>query len=328
MNNLKIKRNITKLLLCGGGFKFYYLFGSIKYLHDINILSNITEYIGISAGAILSLLFSLGYSPNELQKFVMEFKFDRLIDPHIDNLLDNRGLDNGEILKTAIQQFFKNKKFDPEITFNELFQKTNKKIVFIAANITKNTLEIIDYTTYPNMAIWQGILITCALPILFEPILYNGNYLIDGGVFDNYPIELFVSENILGINLAAHIKNIDFNIDFFNYMTKLFTISHHWKNLNKIDKYRKYTIEIKTYDTSELLNTEISIDEKNRRILHGYDAAENHFEIFEILREEEIKQEIKEDIKKEIKEEIKEETNIIISNEEVIKKVNSINYII
>ena len=322
MNNskVKMKRNITKLLLCGGGFKFYYIFGSIKYLHDINVLSNITEFIGISAGAILCLMFSLGYNPNELEKFVMEFKFDRLIDPHIDNLLDNRGLDNGEILKIAIQQFFIKKKFDPEITFNELFQKTNKKVVFIAANITKNTLELIDYTTYPNMPIWQGILITCALPILFEPILYEGNYLIDGGVFDNYPIELFINENIIGINLAAHIKNIDFNIDFFNYMTKLFTISHHWKNLNKIDKYRKYTIEIKTYDTSELLNAEISIDEKNRRILHGYDAAENHFEIFEILREEEIQEETQESKK--------EETNIIISNEEIMEKVNSINYII
>jgi hypothetical protein len=45
-------------------------------------------------------------------------------------------------------------------------------------------------------------------------------------------------------------------------MTKLFLMSHHWKNINKINKYKRYTIEIKTYDTSELLNTEIPLDEK------------------------------------------------------------------
>jgi NTE family protein len=328
MNNVtipKLKRNIDKLLLCGGGFKFYYLYGSIKYLHEINILQNIKEYIGISAGGIICLLFSLGYEPKELNKFIMEFKFDKLIDPHLDNLLEKRGLDDGEILKIAIQQFLIKKKYNENITFKELFEKTNKRLVFIASNITKNELELIDHNSYPDMKIWEGILITTALPILFEPILCNDNYLIDGGVFDNYPIDLFIDnidkeQTILGINLAAHVKNIDFNLDFFNYITKLFLISHHWKNINKINKYRKYTIEIKTYDTSELLNTEIPIDEKERRILHGYDSAQNHFEKYEIQEESEEPEDSEES----------EETNKnvnITSDEEILKKVMSINYI-
>jgi len=288
MNNLKLKRNITKLLLCGGGFKFYYIYGSITYLYEKNVLQNINEFIGVSAGALLCLVFSIGYTPLELDKFVLEFKFDKLIDPHIDNLLEKRGLDDGEILKAAIQQFLIKKKLDENITFSELYKKTNKKLVFIASNITKNVIEIIDHNTYPDMPIWQGILITSALPLLFQPIQYNENYLIDGGVFDNYPIDLFMDDknDMLGINLSVHIKDIDFNVDFFEYMIKLFTISHHWKNLNKIDKYRKYTVEIRTYDATELLNTEISIEEKNRRILHGYNAAQNHFDTYEILLEE------------------------------------------
>jgi len=328
MSNVKLKRNIDKLLLCGGGFKFYYLFGCIKYLHDVNILKDIKEYIGISAGALLCLLMSIGYNPYELNKFMIEFKFDKLIDPHIDNLLEKRGLDDGEMLKIGIQQFLIKKKYNKDITFIELFEKTNKKVTFIASNITKNVLEIIDYTTYPNMKIWEGLLITTALPILFEPILYNDNYLIDGGVFDNYPIDIFIDDvnkdqTILGVNLTTHVKNIDFNIDFFNYMTKLFLMSHHWKNINKINKYKRYTIEIKTYDTSELLNTEIPLDEKNRRILHGYDSAENHFEKYEIVEESEEEEEEEEEEKEE-----KEETNINISNEAILKKVNSLNYII
>jgi NTE family protein len=312
MNNsdIKLKRKISKLLLCGGGFKFYYIYGSIKYLYEINVINSITEFIGISAGGILSLLFSIGYSPDELNKFIMEFKFDRLIDPHIDNLLENRGLDNGDILKAAIQKLLMNKKFSNEITLKELFEKTNKKLVLVASNITKNVLESIDYNTHPDMPVWQGILITCALPILFEPILYKGNYLIDGGVFDNYPVELFVSDDIIGVNLSAHSKDIDFNIDFFNYMTKLFAISHHWKNVNKIDKYRKYTIEIKTYDNTELLNSEISIDEKNRRILYGYDSAETHFKIYEI------------------DEKPAPVPASEVTTEEVIEKVSQVNYII
>jgi predicted acylesterase/phospholipase RssA len=121
-------------------------------------------------------------------------------------------------------------------------------------------------------------------------VLYNGDYLIDGGAFDNYPVDIFTNnmtdDTLLGINLAAHCKNVDFDVDFFNYMTKLFTIIHHWTNINKIKKYKKYTIEIKTYDNTEIMNSDISLEEKNRRINHGYDAAVNHFELYEIVETE------------------------------------------
>ena len=91
MNTSKMNiRKISKLLVCGGGFKFYYIYGSIRYLYEINVLQNITEYIGVSAGAMLSLLFVIGYTPNDLEKFFVEFDFDRLMDPHIDNLFEKK----------------------------------------------------------------------------------------------------------------------------------------------------------------------------------------------------------------------------------------------
>jgi long-subunit acyl-CoA synthetase (AMP-forming) len=39
------KRKISKLLVCGGGFKFYYIYGSIRYLYEINILQKEDEEI-------------------------------------------------------------------------------------------------------------------------------------------------------------------------------------------------------------------------------------------------------------------------------------------
>ena len=189
------------------------------------------------------------------------------------------------------------------------------------------------------MPIWQGILITSALPIIFQPVLYNGNYLIDGGAFDNYPIDIFTNnmtdDTLLGINLAAHCKNVDFDVDFFNYMAKLFTIIHHWTNINKINKYKKYTIEIRTYDNTEIMNTEISIEEKHRRINHGYESALSHFEQYEMQDTESEKSEELEKLSEELEESEESEEKLIeeintniISNEEILKKVNSINYII
>lgn len=271
------KRNISKLLICGGGFKFFYLYGAIKYLDEINILQNITEYIGVSAGGLLSTMFSIGYTPKDIELFILEFNFEKLLDPHLDYLLDKKGLDNGEIKKVLIQQFLMKRDINPDITFKQLYELTNKKVSFMAANLTLNKLEILNYETYPDMKVWKGLLITTALPFLYEPIIHNEQFLVDGGIFDNYPIQLFKDDSLIGINMINDINNIDLNIDFLNYCTKLIELTYNWHVMHKVDKYKEYTIDIKTHNVLELINTEITHEEREKRIQHGYECAIQYF---------------------------------------------------
>ena len=325
------KRIIHKLLVCGGGFKFYYILGAIKYLHEMHILEHINEYIGVSAGALFCTLFNIGYSLDELDSFFLEFNFEKLIDPHIDSLLDNKGLDNGELKKTVIQHFLQKKNIDPEITFLKLYELTNIKLTLIVSNLTSNKLDQLNYISYPDMPVWQGLLITTALPILFEPIIYNDQYLIDGGVFDNYPIELFHDEHILGINLLTEIENVDFNTDCFNYLSKLIILAYNWKNNNKASNYTHCTIEIKTYNPSELIKTDVPLEERIERINRGYEAAKQHFINYELIFEDtEDTEDIVEDNIEDIvdKSNIIEENNNITNDEDLSKIVDNINYIV
>jgi predicted acylesterase/phospholipase RssA len=212
-----LKRNITKLLICGGGFKMFYLVGAIKYLIEIDVLQNIKEYIGVSAGSILAFLFLIGYTTNELNSFFLEFNFEKLIAPNLDTFFDTKGLDNGDNKKIALEQFMKKKGIKPDITFLELYQLTNKKLSLIVSNISKNQIEIINHETYPDMLITKGLIMTSALPILFEPVIYNNDHFVDGGVFDNYPIDLFNDDEILGINMTVDVSDLNFDIEFFSY---------------------------------------------------------------------------------------------------------------
>jgi len=271
------KRNITKLLICGGGFKFFYIYGAIKYLEEINILKNITEYIGVSAGGLLSTMFSIGYTPKDIELFILEFNFEKLLDPHLDYLLENKGLDNGEIKKLLIQQFLMRKNINSDITFKQLYELTDKKINFIAANLTLNKLEILNYETYPDMEVWKGLLITTALPFLYQPIIHNEQFLVDGGIFDNYPIQLFKDDSLIGINMINDIDNIDLNIDFLNYCTKMIELTYNWHVMHKVETYNQYTINIKTHNALELINTQITHEERQKRIQHGYESAIQYF---------------------------------------------------
>ena len=329
--NKKLKRNITKLLICGGGFKFFYIVGALKYLAEINILYSINEYIGVSAGAVLALFFNIGYTLDELDTFFLEFNFEKMLDPHIDSLLDNKGLDDGELKKFIIQHFLKNKNYHPSVTFKELYEMTNKKLTFFVTNITINKLEEINYETYPDMPVWIGIGMTTALPILYQPIIYNNNYFVDGAVFDNYPIELYSEENILGINLITNVSNIDFDIDFFNYIIKLMYMSHHWKIINKNNAFKHCTITISTNDSSDMFNPEVSLEIRKNRINDGYESAVAHFMEYEFIdipeeKESNESEESKEPDESKESEELKESEEF--DNAYIEKKVNEINYVV
>ena len=174
------------------------------------------------------------------------------------------------------------------------------------------------------MPVWQGLLITTALPVLFEPIIYNDQYMIDGGVFDNYPIELYHDEHILGINLLTEIENVDFNTDCLNYLSKIIILAYNWKNTCKASNYTHCTIEIRTYNPSELIKTDVPLDERINRINHGYDAAKKHFIDYELIEDK---------IEENIEENVEENSNIIeedniTSNEDISKIVDNINYVV
>jgi predicted acylesterase/phospholipase RssA len=282
-----LKRNITKLLICGGGFKMFYLVGSIKYLIEINVLQNIKEYIGVSAGSILAFLFLIGYTTNDLNNFFLEFNFEKLIAPNLDTFFDTKGLDNGDNKKIALEQFMKKKSIKPDITFLELYQLTNKKFSVIVSNISKNQIEIINHETYPDMLITTGLIMTSALPILFEPVIYNNDHFVDGGVFDNYPIDLFDDDEILGINMTVDVSDLNFNTEFFSYIIKLLMLSWHYKDNIKSKTYISKTIEIITNNTQELIDPNVLLEERINRIKKGYDSALYHFTTYEFKDEEE-----------------------------------------
>jgi predicted acylesterase/phospholipase RssA len=282
-----LKRNITKLLICGGGFKMFYLVGAIKYLIEINVLQNIKEYIGVSAGSILAFLFLIGYTTNDLNNFFLEFNFEKLIAPNLDTFFDTKGLDNGDNKKIALEQFMKKKGIKPDITFLELYQLTNKKLSVIVSNMSKNQIEIINHETYPDMLITKGLIMTSALPILFEPVIYNNDHFVDGGVFDNYPIDLFDNDEILGINMTVDVSDLNFNTEFFNYIIKLLMLSWHYKDNIKSKTYISKTIEIITNNTQELIDPNVLLEERINRIKKGYDSALYHFKTYEFKEEKE-----------------------------------------
>ena len=90
---------INTLCISGGGVKGISFLGALSYLLDKKHidLNNIHTYIGSSVGSIISLLFVLGYSIDELIDFILNFNFE-ILEPNIkcENIFTEFGFSNND----------------------------------------------------------------------------------------------------------------------------------------------------------------------------------------------------------------------------------------
>ena len=295
--NKVLKRNITKLLICGGGFKFFYIVGALKYLDEINILQNINEYIGVSAGAVLSLFFNIGYTLDELDSFFLEFNFEKMLDPHIDSLLDNKGLDDGELKKFIIQHFLKNKNYHPSITFKELYEKTGKVLTFTTTNITSGKVEYHNHITQPNMQILLSLRMSINIPIVYSPIQYNNNYYVDGALLDCYPYNYNKNLKKIGIFLinrneylflknkdSVFVNNIDDTLTYLKNLLSIMYLNNLKNNFKNNLKKNKNTINIITDSNIELYDFNLDENNKKKMINLGKVSFNKYFKKIYLIR--------------------------------------------
>lgn len=194
------------ICLSGGGIKGFAFIGALEYLEKNNFINinEIKNFIGTSAGSMTALFLTLGYTCSNIKAFILEFDFNKIqSDINIDNLLLNFGIDNGEKIILLLQEFIEYKFNVKDLTFEEHYKLTNKKLSIIGTNYTKGIEANFNYETKPKMSVITAIRISCSIPIIFTPVLFENDYYIDGGIINNFPLKYCNSHNTLGI----YIKN-------------------------------------------------------------------------------------------------------------------------
>lgn len=239
-------RNIDTICFSGGGTKALVFIGAVKALIDKNVikLKNIKKFVGTSAGSIISFLLAIGYTPFELEEFVLNFNFSKLEPKNIncDDLFTNFGLDNGNNLVFLLSEMLNFKLKKKSITFKELYDLTENEVIFAATCINTSKVKYFNYTFTPEDDVIQAIRMSISVPFYYFPVLFEGNYFVDGGILDNYPIQFCNKESTIGLVVFSDKKN-KFN-DFGSYMFKVIKLVLNANLLNKIKNYEDCTIGI------------------------------------------------------------------------------------
>lgn len=270
INNYISKLMINTLCFSSGCIFGISFIGALDVLvkNDIINLNNINVFVGSSVGSLVAFLLSIKYNIDEIKQLSYnEFRNLHFI-YNINNLFINYGLIELSVLIQLLQKLLNDKLNIENITFNELYNLTNNKLIIIGTNYTKNTETIFSNETTPDMCVLTAIKISISVPFIFPPVLYNNEYYIDGGFKNNFPINLCNKETTIGFNII--IKNQLNSTSIFSLIQNTFL------NLfaNSPNKYTDYNIididiNIDFTDIKIFLNLNPDINYLNKIISYG-----------------------------------------------------------
>lgn len=156
------------IALSGGGVRGIAHLGVLKALNEAGIFPS--KVSGSSAGAIVGAMYCQGYTPDEVFKIILETNYFKLMRPAI----SWKGLLKMESLAQAFKQYLP----------HDDFSKLSIPLAIAATDIGKG-----ETVYFEKGALIQPILASCSIPGMFEPILHESRYLVDGGVLNNMPVE-------------------------------------------------------------------------------------------------------------------------------------------
>lgn len=193
------------IALSGGGARGIAHLGVLKALNERGIEPEIVS--GASAGSIVGALYADGHQPEEIFRIFQEQGFYRFV---------RFGLEPMGILKLdGLVKLLK------ENLSVERIEDLKKPLRIACTEFNTGKMRFFDEGPLTTL-----VRASCSIPILFKAVEFEGNYLVDGGVTSNLPVEPIADdcERLIG----SHVNPIDEKDDLSGWSTmidRVFTLA-------------------------------------------------------------------------------------------------------
>lgn len=279
------------LVLSGGGATGLAHIGVLKALEERGIP---IDYItGTSAGALVGSMYAAGYSPDEIEQYVLSDEFQLMTkgkvksdqrflykEDETDASLIDFSFSRDSILKKSLPtNFITSSYLDFEMlkllgsagasvgnNFDSLFVPFR----CVASDIVKK-----ESVVFANGNLNQAVRASMTYPFYFNPIRFNGVLYFDGGLYNNFPADVmyrdFNPDYIVGSNVSYNAE-LPMEDDLISQLT------------NMLVSYSKYELPC---DYGVMIQPETSIstfdfESVEESISAGYIAANKYLDSIEL----------------------------------------------
>ena len=218
-------RKKVAVVLGGGGAKGVAHIGVLRVLEEAGI--PIDMITGTSMGAIVGGLYAIGYTPDEIQEMVEEQDWDMLLSDRVKRnsqffpekeiseryvvslpfgVAKKDRIIEGMIKGQNIQNLFSNLTigYHDSVDFNSF----NIPFACVAVDMVTGK----DYV-FHNGSLPLAMRASMAIPFVFAPVRLDSMVLIDGGLNNNYPVDVALemgADIVIGVDLAtSDLREID-----------------------------------------------------------------------------------------------------------------------
>jgi NTE family protein len=218
------QRKKVGLVLSGGGAKGMAHIGALKVIEEAGI--PIDYVVGTSMGSIIGGLYSIGYTPEQMDSMVRKQDWAFLLSdkiPRSEMNLMERESDEKYVIsvpfsKSSIKEVAGGVIKGQNIAnlFSELTLGYHNKIDF---NKLPTPFACVseDLVTGEEYVFHKGVLATAmrasmAIPGVFTPVRLDSMVLIDGGVTNNYPVNIarqMGADVIIGVDVQSDLRPAD-----------------------------------------------------------------------------------------------------------------------
>lgn len=262
------------VVLSGGGAKGTAHIGALRVIEEAGVPIDII--VGTSMGSIIGGLYAIGYSTEQLDSIVMAQDWNIMLSDKVSpkkQSLQSRESNSQYILSVP---FFEKPK---DMISGGVIKGRN--IGQMLWHLTEGYHDSIDFNKLPipfacvaqdlvtgdEVVFRSGVLpiairSSMSIPGVFAPVSYNGQLLIDGGLVNNYPVDIarqMGADIVIGVDVQDPMKNAkELQESIIAQLSQLIDLQGkgRWqKNIANSDVYIK--VNVKGYNTASFTTTAI-----------------------------------------------------------------------
>ncbi len=320
------------VVLSGGGAKAFAHIGVLKALEENNI--PVDYIVGTSSGGLIGALYASGYSPKEIEDYVLSELFQIASSGKIkrnQNFLLHKQEPNAKMFGMSFsKEKFLKKSLPTNFTSSNLldfemmhllgksnFYNNNFDSLFIPFRCVASDISKKESVIFKEGKLNEAVRASITYPFYLRPIKVNDILMFDGGLYNNFPTNIlentFNPDYIIGSNVGYNADPPDENEILSQIINMLAFHSNYNLPENKGCLIQTDT-RISTFDFKDV----------EQAIIDGYNTAINKIDLIKTNIEREI---TKQEISKKRKEYKNKNIPITISSVKINnpnKKLNSL----
>lgn len=131
-------------------------------------------------------------------------------------LFSQFGLNSGKHVTEFFRDCLERKFGMRDIDFRSFAKHFGKNLVLCGSNLSQGKETYYNIDTTPDMSVIQALRITVSVPILFTPVKLGEDWLVDGGIYNNFPWR-YAKSNTGCIGCTILSKNAEIKT-FYDYV--------------------------------------------------------------------------------------------------------------